>query len=195
VLCFLQISALKTAGEFSTLVELCLNHCQETRISSSHTQILQILNFTHTTVSTSRRLTLVIRHSAETQGLLRPLLVLEQRTAPPVKRLERCQFRTGDTEFFAQMSPQRLGHDAHRVERSAAHPEEANVQGKTESMNSAMSPVDDLPFGTAEREQGLQLKPTDLAREILQPQVGRLPALIVLPPRFGAPTIRRKSVT
>jgi len=51
------MSALKIAGEFANLVERCLNHCQETRISSSHTQILKILNFSHTTVSTLRCLT------------------------------------------------------------------------------------------------------------------------------------------
>lgn len=65
------------------------------------------------------------------------------------------------------MPPQRLGHDAHRIKGTPRHPQEAKVQSKAESMNSATSPINDLTFSTPEREEILQLKPTDLARKLL----------------------------
>ena len=69
------------------------------------------------------------------------------------------------------------------------------MQCQAQLIGCAVAGVNDLALSLAKSEEGLQLEGAELAGEVLQTQVGGVPALHRLYPSIGTPTIRGKKLT
>ena len=82
-----------------------------------------------------------------------------------------------DPQHRSQVSQQHRRHGSNAVERSAAHAHEADMQRQAQLVVVAAPPRDHLELIAAEAEKCLQLEPRELARQVAQAKIGRLPAL------------------
>lgn len=84
---------------------------------------------------------LVLAHPGKAETLAGLLLVVKEGTAAGIQRAHRGQLGCGDAEFDAEVAQQNGRHDAHAVERPAAHAHKADVQGQSELQAVAASPI------------------------------------------------------
>jgi hypothetical protein len=111
---------------------------------------------------------LVCRHPAEPEPPAGELLVIGQGAPAGVQRAQRCDVGDRDSELLAEMPQQHHGQHPKGVQRSPAHPHEADVQRQSQLHGGAAAALDDGTLRAAEREERLQLELAQFAGNLAQ---------------------------